>query len=143
MMLHVAGQIDEMSGSTWQIIEQALGRKKPPRKPQWLADKLGVSAQVMTNWKRRGVPAVRLREIADALDLSLDQIEGLEPLPWESTSGWPFPNISRERFYQLDETQRTLIEGGVLKMLTDMEDARGESGKSSRSGSGAGRRKAA
>lgn len=143
MMLHVAGQIDEMSNRTWQIIEQALGCKRPPRNAKWLADKLDVSAQVMTNWKTRRVPAGRLRAIAEALGLSLDQLEGLAPLPWESATSWPFPNISRDRFYQLDETQRTLIEGAVLKMLMDMEDAQGASGKSSRSGPGTGRRKAA
>jgi transcriptional regulator with XRE-family HTH domain len=41
---------------------------------------LGVSDQVLTNWKRRGVPERRFREIAQAFGLTLDQVAGIEPI---------------------------------------------------------------
>jgi hypothetical protein len=68
----------------WEVIEQALQHKKPPRNLQWLADQLEVSIQVVVNWRSRGVPARRFRDIASALGLTVDQIEGVERLPWEA-----------------------------------------------------------
>jgi hypothetical protein len=142
MMLRVAPQIAEMTG-TWQIIEQALAHKKPPRKVQWLADKLDVSAQVMTNWKTRRVPAARLRSIAEALGLSVDQLEGLAPLPWDDDAAWPFESISRERFERLDDPQRQKIEGAVLALVLEFERKQSSSGKSSDSSNGASTRRVA
>jgi len=77
--------------STWEIIERALAEKRPPRGPQWLADELGIKIQVVMNWKSRRVPPKWHREIAQALGLTVDQLEGFAPLPWEKGSGWPFP----------------------------------------------------
>lgn len=68
----------------WQVIEQALSHRKPPRGPKWLADELGESIQTVSNWKARGVPPRRLRQIGKALGLSVDQLEGMEPLPWDN-----------------------------------------------------------
>jgi DNA-binding transcriptional regulator YdaS (Cro superfamily) len=68
--------------SPWEVIEEALLHKRPVRNLQWLADQLGVSAQVVSNWKARGVPAKRYRDVASAIGVTLDQLEGLEPLPW-------------------------------------------------------------
>jgi hypothetical protein len=68
---------------TWQIIEDALHNMKPRQTPVWLADQLGVSIQVVSNWKARGVPASRRRDIATALGLTMDQLDGLASLPWE------------------------------------------------------------
>lgn len=67
----------------WQVIEQALARRRPPRGPKWLADELEESIQTVSNWKARGVPARRMRAIGRVLGLSLDQLEGLAPLPWD------------------------------------------------------------
>jgi hypothetical protein len=72
--------------STWHVIEEALHQMRPRRSPLWLAEQLGVKIQVVSNWKARGVPVARLREIATALGITLDQLEGLEPAPWESKS---------------------------------------------------------
>jgi transcriptional regulator with XRE-family HTH domain len=71
---------------TWHVIEEALHHMRPRRSPLWLAEKLGVKIQVVSNWKARGVPVARLREIAAALGITLDQLEGLEPVPWETQS---------------------------------------------------------
>jgi hypothetical protein len=68
---------------TWQIIEDALLHMKPRRNMLWLSEQLGVKIQVVSNWKARGVPPSRRRDIANAIGLSMDQIDGLAPLPWE------------------------------------------------------------
>ena len=72
---------------TWQIIEEALIHMRPRRTMLWLSEQLGVSIQVVSNWKARGVPASRRREIATALGMSVDQLDGLTPLPWEESAG--------------------------------------------------------
>lgn len=82
----------------WEIIEQALTHRKPPRSPKWLADQLGnTSIQVVQNWKTRGVPPARYRAIASALGISVDQLEGLAPLPWEKDFPWPFSSELQEQ----------------------------------------------
>lgn len=120
----------------WQVIEEALGRRKPPRKPQWLADQLGVSAQVLTNWKARQVPPARFRAIADVLGLTVDQIEGLAPLPWETETGWPFPDIDQSRFNRLTDLQKGEIQRKVREMIAEFEASGQQSGKSPGSQSG-------
>lgn len=129
----------------WEVIEAALARKKPPRKVQWLGDKISASAQVMTNWKKRGVPPARYREIADALGLTVDQLEGVAPLPWAaSESAWPFPGIDQARYEKLDIWQKGEIQGKVREMIEkfEQESAAKQPGKSSPSGHGAGKRSA-
>ena len=80
----------------WEVIELALAHKRPARNLQWLADEIGVSIQVVSNWKARRVPAKRYREIAAALGISLDQLEGIEPLPWGGRIGDPDSDLSDE-----------------------------------------------
>lgn len=109
--------------SPWEVIEEALARKKPPQKPQWLADRLGLSAQVMTNWKKRGVPPGRFRSIAEALGLTVDQLEHAAPLPWEQNAAWPFPGIEQSRFDRLDALQKGEIQAKVREMITQFEAA--------------------
>lgn len=106
----------------WQIIEEALGRRRPPRKPQWLGDQLGVTAQVLTNWKSRQVPPSRFREIAGVLGLTVDQLEGLAPLPWDATNqAWPFVRIGIERFTALDKEDRAYVEGRLISAIEECE----------------------
>lgn len=77
--------------SPWEVIEESLLRHRPARNLQWLADRLGTSIQVVHNWKSRGVPAKRYREIAEALGVTLDQLEGLSPLPWPKHAATELP----------------------------------------------------
>lgn len=69
--------------SPWEVIQEALDHKKPRRNLQWLADQIGASIQVVVNWKTRGVPAKRYRDVASALGITIDQLEGVERLPWD------------------------------------------------------------
>lgn len=126
--------------SPWEIIDNALAHRK--RKWAWLAGELGISAQAVTNWKTRGVPPSQYRTVADALSLSVDQVEGREPLPWDKGDSWPFPDIDRARFDRLMLLQRGEIQGKVREMIAEFE-SRQASGKSSASASGANPRKAA
>lgn len=80
----------------WEVIQEALLRKRPVRNLQWLADQVGVSIQVVSNWKARGVPAKRFRDVAAVLDLTIDQIEGIAPLPWDSETPTARSEFSEE-----------------------------------------------
>lgn len=112
----------------WEVIEEALAHKRPPQKAQWLADRLGITAQVITNWKLRGkVPPARYRQIAEALGLTVDQLEHKAPLPWEKNTGWPFPQIEQSRFDRLEDWQRIEIQGKVREMIDKFESSSGKS----------------
>jgi hypothetical protein len=117
----------------WEVIEQALARRKPPQSQEWLAKNLGVGPQAVTNWKLRGrVPPAQYRAIATLLNLTVNQVEGIDPPPWDKEeSGWPFANISHHRFTQLEEWQRLEIQGKVREMIEKFEAERtAGSGKS-------------
>lgn len=75
---------DSADMTPWEIIQESLVRKRPVRNMQWLAEQLDVKIQVVSNWKLRGVPAKRFRDIASALGITVDQLEGVTPLPWMS-----------------------------------------------------------
>jgi hypothetical protein len=109
----------------WDIIEAALARQfKPPRDQQWLADCLKISPQAVHQWKSKGVPAKRYRDIATHLGLTIDQLEGLAPLPWDR--GWPFPDIEPERFYALAPKEKDAVQRGLLELIEDLERQRGQ-----------------
>lgn len=124
---------------SWAVIEAALARRKPPRNQAWLADELGISAQAINAWKSRGVPANRYLELAEKLDLTVKQIAGREPPPWDVPAGWPFPSIDSARFARLTERQKGEIEGEVRRLIESFErsSAGGGSGESSTSHLGA------
>lgn len=60
----------------WDRIESRL--KELGRDQQWLRERLGLSPAVITNWKSRGAPAGKTVQVAQALDLSTDQLLGIE-----------------------------------------------------------------
>lgn len=68
----------------WSKIEQLLNSSKKDRTQ--LQDFLGVAAQVVTNWKSRGVPAGNAAQIAKFFDVTVgllfgEEIEQFEPAP--------------------------------------------------------------
>lgn len=127
----------------WEVIEGALARKKPKRDQAWLAKKLDISEQAISNWKERGVPRSRYEDLADALGLTLEQIAGRAAAPWEvGESEWPFASIDAARWSALTERQRGEIEGKVRELIEKFEAQRSTgSGKSSPSQSSAPQRK--
>lgn len=88
----------------WQVIEEVLARKRPVRGPKWLADQLGEKIQTVMNWKARGVPARRYRDVAGVLGITVDQLEGVSPLPGAPASDAqiPFTQELRERLLTLN-----------------------------------------
>lgn len=133
--------IGEMS--PWEVIVEALARRRPPKNQEWLAEQLSKSGKTITpqgvsNWKTRGVPPARFAELADLFGLTTDQVSARAPLPWEKESGWPFPGIDEARFQRLDDMEKGEIQAKVREMIEDIERRRAppESGKSATSGRG-------
>jgi hypothetical protein len=103
---------DSQQMTPWEVIEEALLRKRPARNMKWLAEQLDETIQVVSNWKKRGVPARRFRDIGKVLGLSVDQIEGLEALPWEtSQEAGLLPDVAdlAQTINQLPEQQRKYV----------------------------------
>lgn len=109
--------------TTWEVVENALAHKKKTQK--WLAEQLGVAIAVTSNWKSRGnVPAERRRDVATALGLTVDQLEGYAPLPWDKPVEWPFEDRPLyDRVKELGAEQRLEIQGAIRKMVRDFEEA--------------------
>lgn len=105
----------------WEVIEEALAQKRPPRGPAWLAEQLKERIQVVSNWKSRGkVPASRYREVAQILGLTVDQLEGLAPLPWEVKQEASTPTLLPEIVdlaWQMQSLDRHALETIVLPVL--------------------------
>lgn len=127
----------------WEVVEQALAHRRPPKNQEWLAEQLSltgkpVTPQAISNWKKRKVvPAARFAEIADLFGLTTDQVAGRAPLPWETKQGWPFPGIDEARFARLDDMQKGEIQAKVREMIDGFESHQrggGGSGKSAGSG---------
>lgn len=58
--------------TVWERIEEELIRRKS--NAAWLGRKLRASRQVVSGWKKRGVPAARHEEIAELLGWTLDRL---------------------------------------------------------------------
>lgn len=133
----------------WQVIEEALLRLRPPRNKEWLSARLSergkkITPQGVGNWKERGVPGSRFIELGEILDLSPRQVAGLDPLPWDTAEGWPFPDIDPGRFTNLTATQVGEIQVKVRELLEKFErEAAERRGKFGTSRQGAGRRRSA
>lgn len=121
--------VDAVLMGPWEVIEAALARRKPSRDQAWLAAQLEISEQAVSNWKTRGVPSRQYERLADLLNLTIPQIIGREPPPWESAEGsWPFPSIDVARFSRLTSRQQGEIEGKVREMIERFEQLRGIGG---------------
>jgi hypothetical protein len=74
-----------MSDPVWHRIDRELSNRKAahllPGTWAALGRILEVSAQVLTNWKARGVPPKEHQAIADALGWTVDQLLGVGELP--------------------------------------------------------------
>lgn len=68
----------ETTNIPWPVIAQKLAELG--KRPAWLAVQLRTGTNTITNWKNRGgAPLARVREIADALQCSVDDL--LPPVP--------------------------------------------------------------
>jgi phage repressor protein C with HTH and peptisase S24 domain len=60
----------------WGVVENRLVQLGKDQ--QWLREALQLSPSVVTNWKTRGVPSGKAVSVAKILDLTTDQLLGLE-----------------------------------------------------------------
>lgn len=74
---------DSSDMTPWSVIEKTCIHRRIQNWQSWLAGEIGVTLAAVNNWKRRGVPAVKYRDISEALGISLEQLEGIDPLPWD------------------------------------------------------------
>lgn len=63
-----------------------------------LASKLDVEPGHVTNWKARGLPADRYKQVADLFRVSIDDLLGNGPTPIPITNNPDYPAILRVRF---------------------------------------------
>jgi hypothetical protein len=54
----------------------------------------------------------------------MDQLEGLEDLPWEDRTEWPFERISRDQYFGLTSHERELVEDRLVQLLREISDNR-------------------
>lgn len=114
-------EIPEMT--PWQVIEEALAHMRPPRGAKWLADQLDEKIQTVSNWKARRVPPERYRDVAVVLGLTVDQVEGLEPLPWivpAGEIGWPFSAELHQKVNTLSDEELHSLE----RVISDIMEMR-------------------
>jgi hypothetical protein len=107
----------------WEVVQQALAHRSPPRDQQWLAEQLDIEAQAITNWKTRGVPPKRFRQLASLFGLTVNQIEGIDPLPWERSVEWPFSVELRARVERMTSEERCSVEKAVWDYLEESTPA--------------------
>ncbi len=114
-----------MGDHLWRRVEDEIVRRDPKqarRAAAWLAAKLGISIQAVTNWKSRGVPASQHEAIARALEWSIDQLLGLQP---ERREVWPFETVAHERFARLTEREKGMVEAAMLEVIDRIEFVKG------------------
>ncbi len=69
--------MDDMKTIPWARVAVLLGRAD--RTQVWLAARLNIAPNVVTNWKRRGgAPVARARELADVFGVSVAELLGSE-----------------------------------------------------------------
>lgn len=90
-----------------------------------IARLFNVSTQVVTNWKRRGLPKERWPECAKALGITVESLASgtlsqhvaEPPAPYGISCSWPFLRITPAQWRGLTERQRGVVEGIALGML--------------------------
>ena len=105
----------------WEVINEVLAHRNPRQDLAWLANRLQFSIQRVYNWKDRGVPTKHYRDVAAALGISIDQLEGLSPLPWENSFPWPFSAALQERVEDMSSEERTELEADIWRLVLKQE----------------------
>lgn len=118
---------DHPAMTVWEVIEAALHHLR--KSPQWLANELSkekeTKIQAVSNWKARGrVPPARFRDIANVLGITVDQLEGLAPLPWSKDLRWPFSVELHEKAETLNTEQLLDLEIAMWERMDEPLPAR-------------------
>lgn len=89
--------------------------------PSAFGEELGVSPQVVTNWKRRGVPPLYHAQIAELLGCTIEELLGK---PLHTGLSWPFQNVPLARVQRLSRGDLLQLEGVMTDKLDEMEALR-------------------
>jgi hypothetical protein len=107
----------------WQDLEKRLQShlKDQPaerdRPAAWLAERIGVRVQAVSNWWNRGtVPADQWLPIADVLGCSLDEMLGRQ-----TPCAWPLEDVSAERWAALSERHKGVAEAAMLEAIERLD----------------------
>ena len=108
----------------WEDLEARLTKHLADRPDDrdrpavWLAGKLGIRVQAVSNWGNRGgVPADKWIPIADALRCSLDELLGRKSVCAE----WPLEDVTAERWEALSERHKGVAEAAMLEAIERLE----------------------
>jgi hypothetical protein len=107
----------------WEALEARLAahlQDRPEdrdRPAAWLAAKLGIRVQAVSNWGNRGtVPADQWVPIADVLGCSLDELLGRKAI-----CPWPLEDVTAERWAALSERHKGVAEAAMLEAIERLE----------------------
>ena len=113
---------------TWDAVSKRLldhlkNRPEDLRAPNiWLAKKVGVTKQAVSNWAERGaVPADKWVLVAKALECGLDELLGIE-----SARAWPFETVPQNQWDELSERQKGMVELAVLEAVRRVQAMSGK-----------------
>lgn len=107
----------------WTTLEPLLAQKEEARaRPAaYLAERLGVRVQAVTNWKTRGIPVKHASDIARLIGWPVDRVLGREA---QQLPAWPFRRLSADEWHSLDDFDRALIEDAALRRMRELQAER-------------------
>ena len=77
---NAASLVIKLGMDVWIHIEEELSRRR--LNAAWLGRKLGASRQVISGWKKRGVPTARYEQIAELFNWTIDRlVTGVDDTP--------------------------------------------------------------
>lgn len=108
----------------------AAARKHAGLTQAKLSELSGVQQSDISKLQRGDVSkSTGLAALARALQCDVDWLDTGEGEPdyGRVARGWPFPDIPRQRFVDLNDRQRLELQGAVRKMIIDFEGGAAES----------------
>lgn len=80
-----------------------------------LASRLGLTPQVISNWKRReNVPPEQYPAIAKLFGCSVDDLLNNEQRNARRTRLWPYPSIDEDKLRAVRDADASKLEGAIL-----------------------------
>lgn len=80
-----------------------------------LADQLGLPAENVSNWKRRGVPPEWHPPLAQLFDRTVDELIGkAEEAPEDKWRRWPYPKIDEAKVYAMKGDDAIALERAFI-----------------------------
>lgn len=121
----------DLKKTLWDTVEILMKKKYGRINEARLSADSGIAPTNMTRYKQAGtnMGIDKVGLLAQAFDLEPWQLlidgwaPGQPPALSSRQNSWPFEEVDPGRFYALDDLQRAKIEGAVLNMLSQYENA--------------------